>query len=374
MQVKALRTVEEFHRCANFSEEVYRNHPHWVPQDVQHLVKLLGGETASGLYSRIQAFWVEDGDQILGTVTAVIDERYNQHWNERTGHLLLFEALPDQEAAVNLLIRSACDWLREQGSQAARWAMLIGWQIPLTIDAYEELPTFLHTYNPAYYHSYIKDAGFVTERGAVQYQVQFTTELASRYQQMVERAVQSGVRLRPMDFDHLEKETALLTELFNETFAQHWGMNPITEQVMHELTVELKDFLVPDFSWFAEADGQTVGFVYSLPDLNQALHRLRGREIAEYFPEFQQALAEINHGILLTIGVKRSHRGRGINLALAASSYLAMIERGYQTGSYTIVLDDNWPSRRTAEKLGCRVTRNFNIYHKEFGGLPQREV
>ena len=42
-----------------------------------------------------------------------------------------------------------------------------------------------------------------------------------------------------------------------------------------------------------------------------------------------------------------------------------MIDRGYKTGSYTVVLDDNWRSRRTAEKLGGRVTRNFVTYRKE---------
>jgi hypothetical protein len=42
-----------------------------------------------------------------------------------------------------------------------------------------------------------------------------------------------------------------------------------------------------------------------------------------------------------------------------------MIERGYKTASYTVVLDDNWPSRRTAERLGARVARNFAIYHRE---------
>ena len=69
--------------------------------------------------------------------------------------------------------------------------------------------------------------------------------------------------------------------------------------------------------------------------------------------------------MLLVIGVKQDYRGRGINLALAAKSYLAMIERGYKTASYTVVLDENWPSRRTAEKLGAKVTRNFNVYRKE---------
>ena len=101
------------------------------------------------------------------------------------------------------------------------------------------------------------------------------------------------------------------------------------------------------------------------PDLNQALHPMRGKAFAENFDEFQRHLHAIDHGVLLIIGVKEDHRGRGINLALAAKSYLAMIDRGYKTGSYTVVMDDNWPSRRTAEKLGGRVTRNFNVYRKE---------
>jgi ribosomal protein S18 acetylase RimI-like enzyme len=82
-------------------------------------------------------------------------------------------------------------------------------------------------------------------------------------------------------------------------------------------------------------------------------------------PEFQQHFQEIDHVVLLVIGVKQGYRGRGINLALAARSYLSIIARGYKTGSYTVVLDDNRPSRRTAEKLGARVTRNFNVYRKE---------
>jgi len=73
----------------------------------------------------------------------------------------------------------------------------------------------------------------------------------------------------------------------------------------------------------------------------------------------------VDHGVLLIIGVKKGYRGRGVNLALAAKSYLAMIERGYKSASYTVVMDENWPSRKTAEKLGARVTRNFNVYRKE---------
>ena len=363
MNVRLLSTTEELRRYAGFGQEVYRHNPHWVPPDSHHLTTLLAGQGAFD--SEIQPFWVEEGNRVLATVAAIRDETYNRHWNEQMGHLLFFEALPDQDKAVEALMRAACDWLRTRGCNAARLSMLPGMQLPLTIDAYDAVPTCFHTFNPPYYHSYVKNAGFITEQGVVQYQINFTSDLANRYREMVERATRSGVSLRSWDFDRLEEETETFTNLCNETFRAHWGFMPLPSAVMRGLTVELKDLLVADFTAFAEVDGDTAGFVYSLPDLNQAFHGMRGKDIHENFPEFQQRLEKIDHGVLLIIGVKQDYRGRGINLALAAKSYLAMIDRGYRTGSYTVVLDDNWRSRRTAEKLGARVTRNFNVYRKE---------
>lgn len=365
MDVRSLSTDEELRRYVEFGHEVYRQNPHWVPPDTRHMTELLSNRSAFAPQTRVQAFWVEEGGRVLSTITAVRDETYGRHWGEEVGHLLFFEALPDQDEAVASLMRAACEWLRARGCRAARLSFLAGWQMPLTIDAYDEAPTIFHTYNPPYYHSYVKNGGFRTEYGVVQYQVRFTPELARRYQEMGERATGSGVSLRAWDFDRLEEETATFADIANETFRAHWGFTPMPTAAMRGMTVGLKDFLVADFNAFAEADAQTVGAVYSLPDLNQAFQRMRGKDLAENFPEFQRHFQNIDHGVLLIIGVKEGYRGRGVNLALAARSFLAMIERGYKTGSYTVVLDDNWPSRGTAEKLGARVTRNFNIYRKE---------
>ncbi len=365
MYVRSLSTAEELKRYVDFGEEVYRQNPNWVPPDAHHLTELLAGQGGFGPDSQIQAFWVEEGDRILATIAAVRDEAYYRRWNEQMGHLLFFEALSGQDEAVESLMQTACDWLRARACEAARLSLLPGMQLPLTIDAYDAVPTIFHTYNPAYYHSYIKNGGFRTERGVVQYQIQFTAELARRYREMVERATNSGVSLRSWDFDHLEEETEAFTQITNEAFKAHWGFMPLPTAVYQGLTVGLKDFLVADFTAFAEVDGKVGGLVYSLPDLNQALHRMRGKELEANFSEFQKHLQDIDHGVLLIIGVHEDYRGRGINLALAAKSYLAMIERDYKTGSYTVVLDDNWPSRRTAEKLGARVIRSFNVYRKD---------
>jgi ribosomal protein S18 acetylase RimI-like enzyme len=181
---------------------------------------------------------------------------------------------------------------------------------------------------------------------------------------MVQQAGDSGVVVRSWDFERIEEEGPAFAALANETFNEHWGFIPLPDAVLSAFYIDFRAFLIPEFMVFAEVDGQRVGFVYSLPDLNQALHPMRDKVLEENLSEFQQRYEQIDRAELLIIGVKKEFRGRGINFAMGAQSYFAMISRGYKTARYT-VLDDNWPSRRTAEKLSGRAARNFNVYRKE---------
>jgi hypothetical protein len=49
---------------------------------------------------------------------------------------------------------------------------------------------------------------------------------------------------------------------------------------------------------------------------------------------------------------------------MASRAYLGFARLGYRYVSYTLVLDDNWPSRRTAEKLGGSVCNNYVAYRR----------
>jgi ribosomal protein S18 acetylase RimI-like enzyme len=71
-------------------------------------------------------------------------------------------------------------------------------------------------------------------------------------------------------------------------------------------------------------------------------------------------------GALINIGVLEAARSRGIARAMAARSFATMAQHRMHYAGYTLVLDDNWPSRRTAESLGARVTGNFVSYRRDF--------
>lgn len=342
LRIHALSTAGDYDRYASFAATVFAADPNFRPQDSEHLIAQISNQSEFASHSTAQAFWVADGDRILAVVTALTDRSYDQQRGEPAGHLLFYDARPDACEATVMLLDKVCAWLRERRCAFARVGFMAGWELPLTIDGYGEPPTVFHRFNPPYYHGFIKSAGFWTEKGEVEYQVRFTPELADRYREL---SAPDGVSMRPWDFSRLEEETRLFHRLFSEAFAEHWGFGRMSEEEMGGLTLGLKPLLVPEFCWFAEVHGEPAGFVYSLPDLNQG--------------------SNISHGVLLVIGVRKQFRGRGINTALGARSYLAMIDRGYTSASYTVVLDDNWPSRRTAEKLGCRVARNFNVYRRD---------
>ncbi len=52
----------------------------------------------------------------MARVLAVVDARYQQHWGERLGHVVKFEAMPGSGAAVCAMLDAACDWLAANGA------------------------------------------------------------------------------------------------------------------------------------------------------------------------------------------------------------------------------------------------------------------
>ncbi|MCI0403233.1 MAG: hypothetical protein L0212_06885, partial [Acidobacteria bacterium] len=107
MQVRALHSPADLERYLDFAAEVYRGNPHWAEPDRHHLLELIGGKAPQASHCRVQPFWVGRDGRTSATVTAVVDDAFNRHWNQHAGHLLFFEALPHAGEASRTLLRAA---------------------------------------------------------------------------------------------------------------------------------------------------------------------------------------------------------------------------------------------------------------------------
>jgi hypothetical protein len=304
-------------------------------------------------------FCVWRDGKLVARVSAVVNYRYNEHWRENLGQLIHFEALPGEEDAVNALLDRAMEWLLRRNMTAVRSGFAAFLDYPYAIDNYGELPSFLLRGNPDSYHRYFKNARFVTEKGQVDYTAPLTPEILGRYRQMVEAARHAGVTIKSWREYGFMAAIDVWTDITNAAFARHWGWNPITRQEVRPMLLPLGGTLVADLSVIATINGSSVGAVFSVPDLSGMLAQVR--------PGFRlkPERGGGTRGALINIGVLESARSKGIARAMAARSFLSMAQHQMRYAGYTLVLDDNWPSRRTAESLGARVTGNFVTYRRE---------
>ncbi len=293
--------------------------------------------------------------RIVARAVAVIDQRYNRHWDDRLGHINMFEALPGTGDAVRQLLDAACEWLVSLGMRAARAGFGI-LEFPFVIDDYESLPPSILRQNAPYIHTLLKDAGFESERGWVDYRIEVRTDLVARWASALEAVRRAGYAIVPLREVLAVHRAALFTRLWNEAFASHWGQSPFTAAEIALLFDASSATGMLDTSVFAYQGDEPVGVLWVTPE-NTAIARCRpGRSVRD--------AEKLN---FLGIGVLAGARGRGVNLAMASYAFLELVRRGATHLSYPLVLDDNWPSRRTAEKLGAHVCANYLTYRRELG-------
>ncbi len=315
---------------------------------------VLTGETPFTEGRTVRPFLAREGSRILARVLAVVDVRYNRHWQERLGHLCWFEALPDTREAVRCLMDGACEWLKSQRTEAARAGS--GFlEFPFVIDDYESLPPNVLRQNPAYYHALLKDAGFESEKGFVDYKLEVRPELIARWQSMLEAARRAGYEIIPLRDIPESRRVREFTATFNDTFKAHWGWTPYTEAEMSALLGAIGRIGGLETSVLAYQGNEPIGMLLLVPEHSSGAVMTPGRALQDW--------EKLN---VLAIGVREAARGRGVNLAMAGYGFLELVRRGAQYLSYTLVLDDNWPSRRTGEKLGAFVCANYLAYRRNF--------
>jgi GNAT superfamily N-acetyltransferase len=338
-------------------DRVYATRPaHWHASPL-HLPMLLG-QTPITRERELAPFVTREGGEVVARACAAVDQPYLRHWQDDVGHILLFEALPAARDGARAVLDAACAWLAERGMTAARNGFGL-FDLPYNTDAYEVLPPSMLRQNPPQYHALIKQAGFETEQGFVDYALEVTPALTERWQSALEGARRQGFEIVPLRDWPAEERALVLSELWNECFARHFGWCPLSPEITALFVAGGGPVL--DTSVFALQDGQPVGFCFVIPDDPSHAGFAAGR--------VQRPAEELN---MLAIGVRPAARGRGVNYAMAGYGFLELVRRGWTHVSYTLVLDDNWPSRRTGEGLGASLCANYLAYRRELrGGGPR---
>jgi hypothetical protein len=359
LSIEILNSLDLRTRFVDFYDTVYEyRDARWPGKKAEeHL--LLSGESPLIAGKSFRALLAIDGGKVVARGIALMDSNYLRYWNDHVGHLILFEALDESDVAVRQLVDEACAYLSQHGIESVRagYGLL---DTPFPIDDYESLPPMSVRQSPKYYHRLLKNAGFQTEKGWVDYRLRITDE-------SLELGRMLRDRLLPVSYELIQfadlAETKLvsdLTEIRNECFKSHWGTTPVTEDEVKYFLKAYEPTGLLTTSVLAYRDSKVVGMVIATPEMT-ALAIVRP-------PRVLSDTEKLNS---LLLGVRESERGTGLRAKMAASVCLDLATRGAKYVDGTLVQDDNWPSRGGAEYTGFSVWANYITYRRNFRGQAE---
>ena len=298
------------------------------------------------------------------------DPNYNEFHRSNVGCFGLFESVQDRQVAA-ALFDAAFAWLRAKGR-----AEVIGpidystnYVCGLLVDGFQHPPTLLTSHNPPYYRELIESCGFKKEIdfyawwfGDATGAVVRLRKLAARLQSRVDFTIREG------DLRNLSAEGERLRRIYNDAWKDNWGFVPFTEAEFAHLTKEMKPVLRADFSAVAEMNGEPIGFILGLPDINVALQKINGRLTTFGIPIGLAKLlyhkARLKKARLIAMGVRPKFRRHGV----AEMLVLSVMEKGMITSGFaaelSMTLENNVMVNRFLESIGATRYKTYRIYRK----------
>ena len=280
-----------------------------------------------------------------------------------------FDCIDDQEVA-NALLDKATEWLREKDCQR-----IIGPTNPTTNDPIGVLvegnnkpPYLLMTYNYPYYSRLLEKYGMKKYKDLVSYELRkesLNTKALQLAVRLEERLNKKGITIRKANLRDIKNEIKKVMVVYHGAWEKNWGFIPPTEAEVTHIAKDLKLILDEDFVYFAEKDGQPIGFALALPNYNQIFKTFRkGRLFPFNVIKLFTQKKKINQLRILALGVLEPYRRMGIEGIFYAKIIQRGLERGFVAAEAGWILEDNEMMNKGLENLNADPYKRYRLYGK----------
>jgi hypothetical protein len=317
----------------------------------------------------IVAFIARRDGRPVGRVAAILNRPHNQHTGDKTGFFGFF-ACENDPCTANLLIKKACDHLRALGCDQVRgpYNPTIHDDCGVMVAGNEKPASISMPWNPAYYGALLEAAGFSVERILFAYHMDLTVDVPQRVQRIAKRIRDRtpDITIRSFRMDDLDNELRLAHRLYNVTLDRNSGFYPITVDDLLASADDLKAFANPEFLTFAEVNGEAIGFMLTLPNFNEILHRTRNIPYWLRIPWifYLMKTLQIRAVRQAVLGVAPEHRDRGLAALMCYDMVLRTREQQATSAELSWIETNNKDVIGVIEAMGGVWSKTYHLYHR----------
>ena len=347
----------------------YANDPNWVPPLLMTQEELLGfRKHPFHEYAKVTNFLASRDGQVVGRITAIVNNRHNERFDEKRGFFGFFESVNDR-AVAHALFDKACECLRSQGMTDVRGPCnpSLNYDLGTLIEGFDTPPTFMMTYNPPYHDDLITSYGFAKVQDLYAYEgdvsmlANVDPKLAFVISEIKRRF---NVKVRNFNPSRFIDEVKLFLDIYNRSLVGTWGFVPMSENEVLAQAAGLKHLLVPECTTIIEVDGKPIGAGLGLLDYNPIIKRIKGRLFPFGFLHLLFGKKKLKRIRLMSTNVVPEYQRWGFGLLALEQMLPALLAAGITHGEFSWVLESNHLSRASLERGGTRRTKTYRLYDR----------
>ena len=371
--IRPVQSKKDKKAFVDFAWEVYKDDPAWVPplKDEVHGL-ITPGKNPWFEHARAQLWLAERDGKTVGRISAQVDDLVQEHMGQGTGQWGFFDALDAEAAAV--LIKTAEDWLRQQGMTRALGPISLSiWDEPgLEIEGFAEPPTAMMGHHRPEYQAWIEAAGYGKAKDLLTYALNIENWEDPKIDRLIAMGERNPrIRIRMVDKSRFDEEARLILNLLNDAWSNNWGYVPLTEAEIKYAGKKLKPIIFNELVRVAELDGEPVAFMLTIPDINELIKDLNG----ELFPfnfikllwRLRKPRARRLRVPLMGVARKLHHTRLASQLAFMMIEYTrrdGTKKYGATHGEFGWILEDNKGMLSIAQLPGAAINHRYRIYEK----------
>jgi hypothetical protein len=364
---------KELRRFFDVADRVYAGDPNWVPPLRDDVALVFSDKNPFWEHAEIQLFVARRDGKDVGRIAAILDRGHNEFHGEKTAFFGFFESENDA-ATAGALFDAAGAWGKARLMTTLRGPTnpSLNDEAGLLVSGFGSPPVLMMTYNPRYYVALYENAGFLKAKDLLAYWFPLEEKPLARLLRVADRLRkrESDIVVRTVGKGDLEKELPKIREVYNDAWEKNWGFVPMSPAEMDFMAKRLKPLVVEELLWLAEAkkpDGtlEPVAFMLMLPDYNVAMAKAGGSLLPFGWLKFLLALKKIKTVRVVTLGLKKPYRMRGIQSIMMADSLKYLLKKGYTGAEVSWLLEDNELVIGSVRLWGGELYKTYRIYDRD---------
>jgi hypothetical protein len=353
---------------------VFKDDPHWVPPLlIERKGHLDPKQNPYFDHAKIAMWIARKGDQVVGRISAQVDDNYLAHHKDDTGQFGFLDAIDDPQVFKALTLAAEA-WLRDQGMHrvVGPFSLSINDEAGMLIEGFDSPPFVMMGHAHPYYQTHVEALGYHKAQDLIAYGYEPLKPLDTKIERMLTRLENDPqIRIRTLDKGQYEADIRVVLDIFNDAWSENWGFVPFTERELAHIAKELKPLIREELVVIVEVEGEPVAMGVAFPNLNEAIADLDGSLLPFGWVKllWRLKVTKLKSLRLALMGVAKKHHntilGSSLGFGIIGEIRKNAQALGITSAELGWVLEDNTQMWRMIETVGGTREKLYRVFEKD---------